>query len=50
MEYLIDFIGYFIILCAVDVNRKEDSKIEIFSKEWVKMGLLVLIGGLLLSN
>ncbi len=50
MELLINFLGYFLIFCAVDVNRNEESKIEMFSKQWVKMMVLVLIGGLLLVN
>ena len=50
MELLINFIGYFLIFCAVDVNRGEESKLEMFSKPWLKMMILVLIGGLLLVN
>lgn len=50
MVFLLHVLGYFLIFWAVDVNRKEESKIEMFSKEWVKMMILVLMGGVLLVN
>ena len=50
MEWIINFIGYFLIFCAVDINRTEESKIVLFSKDWVKVMILVTLGGLLLVN
>ena len=50
MVFLFHILGYFLIFWAVDVNRTVESKIELFSKEWLKMMILVLIGGLLLAK
>ena len=37
-------VGYVLIWWAVSIGRKEDSKIDIFSLEWVAQILLVAIG------
>ncbi len=50
MGFLLHVIGYLLIFMAVDVNRNEESKIQMFSKEWLKVMILVLIAGLLLVN
>ena len=44
VSFIISLIGFFLIFCAVDVNRTEDSRITLFSRKWFIVIVLVLFG------
>jgi hypothetical protein len=44
-EFFIHWFGFFLIWVATDIGRKEDSKIEIFSWNFLWQMLLISIGG-----
>ena len=44
MNFLIVWAGYFLIWVAMDVGRKENSKVEIFSWNFLLQVILVTIG------
>jgi hypothetical protein len=44
MNFLIAWVGYFLIWVAMDVGRKENSKVEIFSWNFLLQVILVTIG------
>lgn len=50
METLQLLVGYMLIWWAVTIGRKEDSKVELFSLNWVLQILLIAIGASIISN
>jgi hypothetical protein len=44
MNFLIVWVGYLLIWIAMDVGRKENSKVEIFSWNFLLQVILVTIG------
>jgi hypothetical protein len=50
INFLISIVGYTMIYIACDVNRKEDSKIKIFTKGWWIQLTLVTIGVIIIKN
>jgi hypothetical protein len=47
--FLIQLVGYLLIYLAVDVNRKEDSEINFFDKNWFIVIFLVITGAVLIQ-
>lgn len=43
-KFFIQLIGYILIWWAITIGRKEDSKVELFTSQWVLQILLVAIG------
>lgn len=50
MNFLISFLAYFIIWTAVDYGRKPESKIPIFTKDWLIQLLMVLVGTFIIQH
>lgn len=48
LHAIITYIGVYLILTATEIGRKEDSKLHVFSYEYLKQILLILIGLLLI--
>lgn len=47
IDFLLTVVGFYIILTATEVGRKEDSKIEPWSTDFNWMCLMILVGVLL---
>lgn len=43
-KFFLQLLGYILIWWAITMGRKEDSKIELFSGQWIIQILLVAIG------
>lgn len=50
METLINMIAFFLIFMATDVGRGEESRVEIFSLNYLIQLTLIIIAGLILSR
>ena len=50
MNMIVELIGFMLFWAACDVKRNEDTKIEIFSKEFFIQMILISIGGFLINN
>jgi len=44
IKFLVSLFGFFLIYTACDLNRKEDSKIKMYSREWFLTIALVIAG------
>ena len=42
--FFISVLGYMIIFASIEVNRKDDSRIPLFSRNWFLIVFLVIIG------
>lgn len=49
MEILQELLGYILIWWAVTIGRKEDSKVELFTSQWIIQVLLVAFGVILIK-
>lgn len=50
MDILQILFGYILIWWAVEVGRKEDSKVELFTPKWILQILLVAFGVMLIKS
>ena len=50
ISLLVSAVGYMFIFAACDVNRKSESKIPFFSKQWFLQIGLVVMGTLIISS
>jgi len=49
-QIIIEFIGYILIVLAIEINRNEDSKIKLFSSHWWQALILVTTGVFIISQ
>ncbi len=50
LSFIINIIGMFIIFIAIDYNRPEEYKAELFSKDWWVQIIMVAIASVLIGN
>jgi hypothetical protein len=50
IQFILSILGYVLLWWACDVNRKEESKVTIFSKWWWLQLFLIGIGSLLIIH
>ena len=49
MEFIYSVLGHILLWSAINVGRKEDSKVKIFSKKWVLQMTLIVSGALIVK-